>query len=135
MEGKELIKAAMLLQETDRVPWVPFVGVHGGFLTGTDAQTYLTSADRMTEGISKAVELYRPDGIPVIFDLQLEAEILGCQLKWAAGTPPSVISHPLADGKTIGELSLPGPNDGRIPVVVETTRRLREKYPGLALYG
>ncbi len=135
MEGKELIKAAMLLQETDRVPWVPFVGVHGGFLTGTDAQNYLTSADRMTEGISKAVELYRPDGIPVIFDLQLEAEILGCQLKWAAGTPPSVISHPLADGKTIGELSLPGPNDGRIPVVVETTRRLREKYPGLALYG
>jgi len=135
MQGKELIKAVIQLKQTDRVPWVPFVGVHGGLLTGTDAQTYLTSADRMTEGISKAVELYRPDGIPVIFDLQLEAEILGCQLKWAAGTPPSVISHPLAEGKTIGELSLPGPNDGRIPIVVETTRRLREKFPELALYG
>mgnify|MGYP007050456035 CR=1 FL=1 len=34
MKGLELIKKAIALQPAERVPWVPFVGVHGGFLTG-----------------------------------------------------------------------------------------------------
>ncbi len=135
MQGLELIKATMLLQETDRAPWVPFVGVHGGYLLGVDAKAYLTSSELMIRGISKAVEMYRPDGIPVMFDLQLEAEILGCRLKWAAGTPPAVISHPLAEGKTVKDLVLPGPLDGRIPQLLETTAELRKKFPELALYG
>jgi MtaA/CmuA family methyltransferase len=135
MQGLELIKATMLLRETERIPWVPFVGVHGGQLIGVDATSYLTSADLLVKGITRAVEMYKPDGIPVMFDLQLEAEILGCKLKWSAGTPPAVVSHPLAEGVSIPELTIPGPTDGRIPVVLETTRILRSKYPDLALYG
>lgn len=125
----------MALQETERVPWVPFVGVHGGFLIGRDAESYLRSAAMMAEGVSKAIELYDPDGIPVIFDLQLEAEVLGCTLKWSPGTPPAVISHPLAEGKTIGDLQPFDASKGRIPQVVAATRILREKYPDIALYG
>lgn len=125
----------MALQETERVPWVPFVGVHGGFLIGRDAESYLRSADLMAEGVSKAIELYDPDGIPVIFDLQLEAEVLGCTLKWSPGTPPAVISHPLAEGKTIGDLPSFDASKGRIPQVVAATRILRDKYPDIALYG
>jgi uroporphyrinogen-III decarboxylase len=49
-------------------------------------------------GVSKAIELYKPDGIPVIFDLQIEAEAIGCRLKWSDNSPPSVISHPLQEG-------------------------------------
>ncbi len=135
MRGLELVRATMALQETERVPWVPFVGVHGGFLIGRDAKSYLRSADLMVEGVSKAIELYDPDGIPVIFDLQLEAEVLGCTLKWSPGTPPAVISHPLAEGKTIGDLSLFDAAKGRIPQVVAATRILRDKYPDIALYG
>jgi MtaA/CmuA family methyltransferase len=135
MQGFELIKATMLLRETERIPWVPFVGVHGGHLIGADATSYLTSTDLLVKGITRAVEMYKPDGIPVMFDLQLEAEILGCKLKWSAGTPPAVVSHPLAEGVSIHELSVPGPNDGRIPVVLETTRILRREFPDLALYG
>lgn len=135
MRGLELIRATMALQETERVPWVPFVGVHGGFLIGRDAESYLKSPALMVEGISKAVETYNPDGIPVIFDLQLEAEVLGCSLKWSSGTPPAVISHPLAEGKTIGDLPPFDASKGRIPQVVAATRILREKYPDIALYG
>jgi len=125
----------MGLQETERVPWVPFVGVHGGFLTGVDATRYLQSSALMTAGISKAIDMYQPDGIPVVFDLQLEAEVLGCALKWSSGTPPAVISHPLAEGRTLGDLPEFTSGKGRIPQVLETTRALREKYPGIALYG
>jgi uroporphyrinogen-III decarboxylase len=85
MQGLELIKATMLLRETNRIPWVPFVGVHGGHLIGVDAKSYLTSAELLVKGITRAVEFYKPDGIPVMFDLQLEAEILGCKIKWSPG--------------------------------------------------
>lgn len=130
-----MIREAISLKETERAPWVPFVGVHGGFLVGADAETYLKSAELMTRGVTKAVELYQPDGIPVVFDLQLEAEILGCQLRWSDTNPPAVISHPLSEGKKLGDLSLPKPEEGRIPVVLQTTRNVRAKFPELAIYG
>ncbi|MDX1284372.1 MAG: uroporphyrinogen decarboxylase family protein, partial [Draconibacterium sp.] len=135
MKGLELIKQAFALQEVERVPWVPFVGVHGGFLTGVDAESYLKSSDEVVKGISKAIEEYDPDGIPVVFDLQIEAEILGCDLQWAPHNPPAVISHPLAQGKTLADISIPKITDGRIPVAVEATKELRAKYPDVALYG
>lgn len=135
MKGLELIKKAISLQPVERVPWVPFVGVHGGFLTGIDAETYLKSADEVVKGVGKAIEEYNPDGIPVVFDLQIEAEILGCKLQWAAHNPPAVISHPLAEAVSLSDLKIPAKNDGRIAVGVEATKKLRAKYPDIALYG
>ncbi|WP_372950783.1 uroporphyrinogen decarboxylase family protein [Mariniphaga sp.] len=135
MNGLELIKKAFSLQPVERIPWVPFVGVHGGFLTGVDATTYLKSSEEIVKGISKSVEEYNPDGIPVVFDLQVEAEVLGCELRWSETGPPAVVSHPLVEGGKLSDLKIPGPDDGRIAVCLEATRQLREKYPELALYG
>lgn len=135
MKGLELIKKAFALEPIERVPWVPFVGVHGGFLTGVDAATYLKSADEILKGISKSVDEYNPDGIPVVFDLQVEAEVLGCELRWSETGPPAVVSHPLSEGKKLSDLKIPSPADGRIAVCLEATRQLREEYPELALYG
>jgi len=135
MTGKERIQKTFKLEPTDVIPWVPFVGVHGASLIGVNATAFLHSADHIVEGISKAVELYQPDGIPVLFDLQLEAELLGCQLKWAEENPPAVISHPLLEGKSIEELLVPEISEGRLPIVMDATRRLRARHPDLALYG
>lgn len=135
MKGLELIKKAFALEEVERVPWVPFVGVHGGFLTGVDAETYLKSSDEIVKGISKSIDEYDPDGVPVVFDLQIEAEILGCELQWAPHNPPAVVTHPLANGVSLSDLKVPAITDGRIPVAVESTKVLRKKYPDIALYG
>jgi uroporphyrinogen decarboxylase len=135
MKGLELIKKAFALEEVERVPWVPFVGVHGGHLTGVDAETYLKSTDEIVKGVSKSIEEYNPDGVPVVFDLQIEAEILGCNLQWAPHNPPAVVSHPLAYGTNLAHLKVPKITDGRIPVCVEATKILRKKYPEVALYG
>lgn len=135
MNGLKLLKKAFALQQVERVPWVPFVGVHGGFLIGAYAETYLKSSAKIIEGVDKAIEKYNPDGVPVVFDLQLEAEILGCKLQWAPHNPPAVISHPLAEGVLLKNLRIPTAADGRIPVVVEATKTLRKKYPDIALYG
>ncbi|MFI3322262.1 MAG: uroporphyrinogen decarboxylase family protein [Rikenellaceae bacterium] len=137
MSGKELIKKAFALESVDRAPWVPFVGVHAGKLVGVDAETYLKSEDLMVEGLSKAIELYKPDGIPVSFDLQMEAEIFGCDLVWSKDNPPSVSSHPMGEGgtKTLDKIPMPTATDGRIPITMNVARKLREKYPDIALYG
>jgi len=135
MKGLELIKKAFALQPVERAPWVPFVGVHGAFLTGVDAETYLKSVDEVVKGVSKSIEEYNPDGVPVVFDLQIEAEILGCHLQWAPHNPPAVISHPLAEGKLLKDLKIPTQTDGRVGVALEATRQLRTKYPDIALYG
>lgn len=135
MNGKERIQKALALQPTDRIPWVPFIGIHGARLIGISATEYLKSAEHIVNGVTRAVELYKPDGVPVIFDLQVEAEALGCQLIWTDNNPPAVHSHPLVQGTPLHSLAIPGPNDGRIGIAMDAARRLRKMHPGLALYG
>ena len=101
MKGIKLIREAFALNKTDRPPWVPFVGVHGAYLIKETSKDYLNSSELLVKGISKAVEKYDPDGLPVAFDLQIEAEALGCKLVWSDSNPPAVISHPLTEGISI----------------------------------
>ena len=71
MKGLQLIKQAMKLEKVERIPWVPFVGSHAALLLGKTATEYLQSADLIVDGAAQAIEKYRPDGIPVTFDLQI----------------------------------------------------------------
>lgn len=138
MGSRELLLAALRGERTERPAWVPFVGVHGGSLLGVSATAYLTSADAVVAGLLKAKELYDPDGLPILFDLQLEAEVLGCALHWAEETPPSVTSHPLELAGLDGVSSLPAFDlaAGRWPLAMETTRRMRaEVGDSIGLYG
>jgi MtaA/CmuA family methyltransferase len=135
MNSKERVLKAMRCEKPDRIPWVPFVGCHAGALLGVSAMDYLKSEDLMVKGIQAAIDRYKPDGIPVSFDLQIEAEALGCDLVWANENPPSVSGHILAQGATLEELKVLDANAGRIPIVMNATRRLRKANPDIALYG
>lgn len=135
MKGYELIHKTFSLEHVERIPWVPFVGCHAASLVNLSAKEYLTSSEHIVNGVAKAVELYNPDGIPVVFDLQIEAEVLGCKLQWSEDNPPAVISHPLAEGMDINDLKIPCRCKGRIPMVMEATQKLRDRFPELALYG
>lgn len=130
-----LLLKAMRGEETPRPAWVPFVGTHGGFLAGVTAGEYLQSSRNIIAGLEKAKTLYRPDGLPVLFDLQLEAEILGCSLHWADDGPPSVMDHPLENG-AIADLPVFSTDRGRFPVVSEAMAALKKSIGGdTALYG
>ena len=135
MTGKERVKKAFHSEAVDRVPWVPFVGCHAGALLGVSAEEFLKSDKLIVEGVTKAIELYRPDGIPVAFDLQIEAEALGCGLVWAEENPPAVVKHPLVNGVSIEDLRIPNAEEGRIGLVLDATRSLRKAHPDIALYG
>lgn len=134
MKGKELIYKAIRLEKCERAPWVPFVGVHGAYLIDCDSESYLQSKELIVKGVNAAIKQYDPDGIPVVFDLQLEAEALGCKVIWAKENPPSVVGHPLAQGVSLDELKIPVA-EGRIAVVLEAAKELRVQNPDIALYG
>lgn len=138
---KDLLFQTLRHEETERAPWVPFAGVHAGKLKGYDATEMLTDADKAFESLMEVNRLYKPDGQPVIFDLQIEAECLGCGLTWAKDCPPSVSSHPL-DGSdeeppvTPCDCTIPTKESGRIPYVLEVMRRMKDAVGDTtALYG
>lgn len=136
MSDKQLLFAALRGETTSRPAWVPFVGVHGGELIGVTAEQYLQSADRIVQGLSRAIERYQPDGIPVVFDVQIEAEVLGCELNWSNEGPPSVLTHPLEMGLTLADLPEYDTAKGRFPLIGEALDRLRqEQGEKVAFYG
>jgi uroporphyrinogen decarboxylase len=135
--GRELVLKALRHEKTDSIPWVPFAGVHAGSLKGYRADEMLKSADMIVGSLEEVSKLYMPDGLPVLFDLQVEAEILGCELLWADRNPPSVTGHPLAEEKTIPcQCLIPAPDSGRIPVILDAMKRVKTTLGGdIALYG
>ena len=137
MTGKERILKTLKHETVDRVPWVPFAGVHAGSLINKNAQEVLTSADLLYEALLEVHRLYQPDGMPIIFDLQVEAEILGCDLLWAEEAPPSVSSHPLADtNEMLCDCKQPAADKGRLPMILEVMRKMKASVgEETALYG
>ena len=133
--GIDLIKRVFALEAVERIPWVPFVGVHAGKLINKNATEFLQSAEDLYQGVCKAIDTYEPDGIPVVFDLQIEAEALGCKLSWSEHNPPAVVTHPLLNGVSLEDLKIPDQKAGRIGLVMQATRRLKQTYPEVALYG
>ncbi len=136
LSRRELLLAAFRREPTPRAPWVPYIGCHGGQLVGLSAADYLRDPAAIAYGVTAAAERYRADGVPVVFDLQVEAEALDCGLAWAIENPPAVTTHPLASGATLADLKLPQPDQARFPVVLEAMRRTRAQVGDeIALFG
>lgn len=136
MKPRDVLLRAVRNELTPRPAWVPFTGVHAGALIGAKAPEYLRSSQLIVEGLLKARELYRPDGLPIVFDLQIEAEVLGCRLSWSDEYPPSVVSHPLEEGASLSDLPEFDPSSGRFRVALEALETLKREIGGeVALYG
>lgn len=135
--GKELIMKVLCHEKCNEIPWVPFAGVHAGYLKGYTAKDVLVDGDKLYESLLEVHKLYTPDGMPIVFDLQIEAEILGCELMWAEDNPPSVMTHPFEDEMVDpSTLKLPEAKDGRIPMILDVMRRMKaEVGANTALYG
>ena len=141
MTPKELVFATLDYQPTPRAPWIPFAGAYASRLKGYTATEMFQDGDKLAECMLEVNRVFKPDGQCCIFDLQIEAEILGCGLAWADDGPPSVSSHPLdSDDDEMPEIpcdcTLPGPNDGRIPEIVKAMKKVKaEVGDKTALYG
>ena len=124
--GKELLFKVFNHQRVDHIPWVPFAGVHSGFLKQYNATDVLNNPRKLQECLIEVNKLYHPDGQPILFDLQVEAEILGCGLSWSDKNPPMVISHPLEDDPLV-PTKLPKVTDGRLPLILKVMDQVKSK--------
>ena len=135
ISGKDRLFAALRHEALTTVPWVPFAGVHAGKLKGYTAFEVLTDPQKLLASLLEVNQVYDPDGQPIIFDLQVEAEILGCQLVWSQNGPPSVASHPL-DSSLVVPTLLPTAEEGRLPMILEVMRQMKAAVGDrTALYG
>ncbi len=135
MNGKELIYKVFKEGQGDKLPWVPFAGVHAGKLKGYSAKELLEDSDKLFESLLEVNKIYQPDGQPILFDLQVEAEVLDCELMWEEDSPPTVKTHPLKDTDEI-PTKIPQKDEGRIPMAMEVTRRMKKAVGShTALYG
>ena len=135
MTPKELLFKCLRHEETERPAWVPMAGVHAGFLKGYAADEVYQDADKLVECLLEVNKLYSPDGLLLLFDLQLEAEIMGCRIQWEKNSPPCVRSHPLEENMIIPDKKI-SRDEGRLPLVIDVTRRIKKEIGDqVALYG
>lgn len=132
---KDLVLKALRFEEAERVPWVPFTGVHAAKLIDLDAETFLRSPENIVAGVKAAAERYLADGVCSVFDLQIEAEALGCGLKWSKNNPPAVREHVL-ETKNIAELPEFTKDLGRIADALTATQMLKKEIgDNVAVFG
>ncbi len=121
--AKQKLIDAIKGKRTEDAPWVPYAGVHCAFLIGERADKYFQDPELMAKGIVETAKKYQADGIPLAFDLSVEAHSLGCDLEWWEDNVPSVSTHPCSD-KTPEEagISLPTKESGRWPILFEAAK-------------
>lgn len=132
---KEILLDTFRHKTTDHVPWVPFAGSHAGKLKNYSAIDIFKDENKLLECLLEVNKQYQPNGQPVFFDLQIEAEILGCGLKWHEKGPPSISTHPFENNDKIPDY-IPTDSDGRIPFVLKVMKQFKELVgSSTALFG
>lgn len=130
--AKQMLLDAHRGKRTDYAPWVPYAGVHCAHIINEPADRFLQDPRLMAKGIVTTAKRYRADGIPLLFDLSIEAASVGCEFKWWPDNVPSITSHPCAD-RTPEQagLKLPGKDSGRWPVIFEAAEIVRPQLEEL----
>ena len=130
--SKQTLIDAYRGKRTDSAPWVPYAGVHCAFLINEKADDYLKSAELMAKGVVQTATEYKADGIPLSFDLSVEAHSVGSELKWWEDNVPSVSTHPCSD-QTPEEagLTVPTKADGRWPILFEAAKIAKPQLDAL----
>ena len=95
--AKQMLIDAYRGKRTAKPPWVPYAGVHCAFLINEPADKMLQDPELLAKGVVNAAKRYNADGIPLVFDLSVEANSIGCDLKWWPDNVPSVTNHPCSD--------------------------------------
>lgn len=121
--AKQMLIDAYRGKKTPKAPWVPYAGVHCAFVIGEPADKFLKDPEVLAKGVVETAKRYKADGIPLLFDLSVEANAVGCELKWWQDNVPSVTTHPCS-AKTPADagLKLPTKDSGRWPVIFEAAR-------------
>lgn len=133
MNSLERVTAAVQFQEVDRVPVIPQVFGHTAVLSGVPLDRYVRDGTALAQCQLNALERYGHDAVFAFMDTSVEAEALGCELKYRPGRYPVVARHaPWAKD----DLAFPDTDPkraGRMPEVLKALGILRHRLEGNTL--
>jgi uroporphyrinogen decarboxylase len=131
--AKEVLISALRGHRTTRVPWLPYACINSAFFIKENADEYLRNPDLIARGVAETAKRYKADGIPLLFDLSVEAEAVGCKVNWWKDNVPSVANHPCAKAESPRQLGLALPDEtcGRWPVIMEAGRKTKPELDKL----
>lgn len=122
---KEMVNSLFKKTSPQGLVFIPLICSFAAKLRGISVKKMFTNPTYLANSLRDAQKLFGFDAITNIFDPSLEAEALGCQIEWVSDEKlPSVMSHPLADGKGINDLDQDFEKKGRVPLVLEATKRI-----------
>jgi uroporphyrinogen decarboxylase len=127
MTSYERVLSSLKRQQTDRVPVVPEVFGVTAKSCGYSIYNYVTDASKLAESQLQARRLIGHDMVFSFADLSVESEAIGCELLYKEDAYP-VVKQPIVENiGDIKTLNVPDPlKDGRMPVVIEASSRLRD---------
>lgn len=130
--AKQMLIDATRGEQTEMPPWLPYAGVHCAALIDRPADVFLKDAGLLAKGVATAANLYHADGIPLLFDLSVEAESIGCEAQYWEDNVPSITTHPCAE-KTPDQagLQIPRATDGRWPIIFEAAKLAKPRLEAL----
>lgn len=123
--SKGLVKKALSGKKVPFLPFIPWVCSHAAKLEQIPLRHMLNEASVLARALENAQKLYGYDMVVNIFDSTIEAEACGCPVKWSSeeGLPILESHHPI-DNLSENDISNVI-SRGRLPVVIEATKRLR----------
>jgi len=127
MTSYERLLNAVCGRPCDRTPVAPQLFGNAARLNGHCLQEYVTDGRVLAESQLKLRNDIGHDILFAFADLNIEAEALGCVLRYEKDSYPSIEKHVLASVCDIAGIEIVAPShSGRMPVVLEACTRLRE---------
>lgn len=134
--GKQRISAAFKKTFTDeertidRIPAYPFTGHVNAQLIGASIREFLQDPKVFVKAQVAAYERYKPDILLMQWDLLMEVEALGNELKFPEDSMCISKSVALQDKGKLNTLQIPDPTkDGRLPRYLEAISDTKKAVP------
>ncbi len=127
MTSKERVEKLLRGESIDRVPFEPAIYEHKAFLIGRTPSEVARSEELLLQSLRKEHEIYNADFLVVGLDVyNVEAEALGCQVRFFENTDVPAISEPILESPgDVERLKVPNPEtDGRMPLFLSVAEKL-----------
>ncbi len=132
MTGRERIEAVLASRRPDRVPVFPNIHFGTARFGGHTIKEFATDGKKNAACLIGAYQECGYDGVQIGSDVTVEAEAVGSRVNYPEDNVPSVI-EPFLSEPRIDRLKMPDPRrDGRMPVLLESTRIAAKEVGGKA---
>jgi uroporphyrinogen decarboxylase len=130
MTSKQRLLEMLNGKQPDSFPFAPAIYEHKAALINRTPADVCRNVDLLCDAVEAEYNKYKPDVLVVGIDIyNIEAEAIGCEINYDNGLGVPTIKTRVLTDSNLKELKIPDPKkDGRMPLIIEATRRINEKF-------